>query len=126
MFGGVGCARFESASERVKPDVHMFVSPIDGGESIGDGDLYVEFFGEFADQGGFLAFVRFDFAAGEFPQSSEMFIGRSQAGQQAAFVFDESANNFNLARWHARAWYASAPIVNGGHEKRPPDIPATL
>jgi hypothetical protein len=56
------------------------VGPNHGGERESDFDHDGEFFAEFANEGGLGAFGGFDFAAGELPESAEVFVGGAQAG----------------------------------------------
>lgn len=62
-------------------------------ERAGDVDGDAEFLLEFAVEGGFGGFAGFDFAAGEFPFSAEVFVRGALGHEDMALAFDEGADD---------------------------------
>ena len=92
--GWGGTAGGEAADERKHLDDDAGVVVEERLEWAGDRDGAAEFFGELAEQGGGGGFGGFDFAAGEFPEETEVFVGRALGDEDAAgAVFDDGAHN---------------------------------
>jgi hypothetical protein len=60
-------------------------------------DVDAELLSELAAGGGFVGFVRFNFASGEFPEAAVALVGRSPADEEAAASADYSRNYADIA-----------------------------
>lgn len=88
-----GAAGGEADDERDEFDGDGRVGVGVRGERAGDVDSDAEFFDEFAVEGGFRGFAGFDFAAGEFPFSAEVFVRGALGHEDMAVAFDEGADD---------------------------------
>ena len=81
-------------------DFEVGVGVADGDEVFGYGDGDVEFFFDFAADGGLDFFVFFLLAAGEFPEASEQAIGLAPVDQEFIFFPDDADTNVIMGdRW---------------------------
>ena len=82
----------EGAEVVVEDEVEVGVVNLNGADELVDGDVGVEFFFDFADEGGFGGFAGLDFAAGEFPLAFVVAVA-ALGGEDFVVGFDDGGDD---------------------------------
>ena len=85
----------QPADKKFQADGLLRIVVGDGFKEFADGDGHAEFLVDFAGEALLEGFVRFAFAAGEFPQPAQMGPGVAPGDEQFAAAKDEGGGNFD-------------------------------
>jgi hypothetical protein len=91
----LGFAAGEGAVEEAEADSFFGVGVGDFFDLAADGDFDAEFFAEFAGEAVFEGFTRLEFAAGEFPEATEVIAGAALGDEKLAGAEDEAGGDID-------------------------------